>query len=722
MQNGKIVSSLLALLVVAPLLSVPDAIGYVDASCHVSVQITPHPSTIIMMGHDLTRQNPDGTYYPGDAFDFGILVSWTQNCWHLYPQPIQSAGLVVGKIQQGPTSCDYSGCYYYEYGHAEIATTAGSARISQSVGAFGLVCDIFKCHKGYTSGSGSYIPQIIQPQVTILLRLENLTDRLGYTMRNGDGTYYVWDGINIVFDPGYKWKTERFGTIDAHTESASDMSLIGKYECHKKSCSHTFSAPAIEPWNYNFGYEEGHTAYNSTSLGDIHRHLFEYHTVVYNLGRKIGEGSGSITALVVRYDPIYVNYPYTVLKDTSSWWGFGKSPAVALHYYGSVGGGQDDGLALVHPDRRSKINSFAYEIFAYRILTPVPLNESMTWQASFPAIFSYGNLSYHDDALQPGSDSAMFVHAGYGKIVFTNPILHTILKTRYDNSTIINTLQSSGFAGYRTYNLTRYVFSYPQTKFSTDVIVMALHSDGSINPIALGLRMVPDLAENATYEQDFVLQKVTHDRDRIFAGIVLDDMYGRKDVASGRGVVNMRANLTSMAMPDLYKVFAQNPIDLPLNLVYEQPSPYNVTITAGSRHVSFIERGFEFDTNWRYVVNVDQDNMLNATRYSGLIDVYPDSNFGPYSQILIDGKEQNFTCTMGCTILLPDRNANVTVVAHNVWGGRALKIFDVEKTSSMHADNFDTFTVPILIVMASMVGFGFLRRYWKSFASMLGYG
>ncbi|MDE1863034.1 MAG: hypothetical protein KGI33_08990 [Thaumarchaeota archaeon] len=721
MQKKQPVMFIIMLIINPIFLSIPNANGYLDASCHVSVQITPHPSTIQIKGQTFTRQNPDGTYYPGDAFDFAILVSWTQNCWHLYPKPIQSGGLTVSNIQQGPESCSEYGCSYPEYGHAEIATTANTAYVSQTVEAFGLVCDIFKCTKGYTAGYGSYSPTIIEPQVTVALKFENLTDRDGYKMRNEDGTYYVWDGINIVFDPHYEWKMERFGTIDTHTDSSSDIPLIGQYECHKRSCPHTFSVPAIEPWNYGFEYEEGHTAYNSTSPGDIHRHLFQYHTTVYNLGRKIGQGSNSTTALVVQYDPVYVNYPYTVLKDTSSWWGFGKSPAVALHYYGSIGGGQDDGSAVIHPDRRSKINSFDYTSFAYRITTPRPLNESMTWQASYPANFVDGNFTYHDNSLQSGKNSAMFVHAGYGKIVFTDPILYPILKTRYDNSTIINRLQSANFAGYGIYNLTKYYFSYPHTRFSTDVIVIALHSDGSINYLPLSLKMVPDFAENATYEQDFIRDKVIHDRDRIFAGIVLDDMYGKQNTASGTGVVNIRANLTSMVIPNVYKVFAQNPLDLPLNLVYEQPSPYNVTITAGQEQLSFIERGFEFDTNWRYVVNTDQDNVLNATRYQGLIDIYPDNNFGPYSQILIDGKAQNFTCNSGCTILLPDTNANATVTAFNVWGGKALKTLEPDVTMPKPFQ-YDNILTAVLMLIVTLIGYGLVRRYWGSFASALGYG
>ena len=91
------------------------------------------------------------------------------------------------------------------------------------------------------------------------------------------------------------------------------------------------------------------------------------------------------------------------------------------------------------------------------------------------------------------------------------------------------------------------------------MIVIALHSDGSINHIPLDLKMIPDYSENATYEQDFIRTKVIHDRDRIFAGIVLNDMYGKDNSATGIGVINLQAHLTSMVIPDISQVFALEP-------------------------------------------------------------------------------------------------------------------------------------------------------------------
>ncbi|SMH71252.1 hypothetical protein [Candidatus Nitrosotalea okcheonensis] len=677
----------------------------------------------------LPRSNPDGTFYPGDAFDFAITIHWNSWCWSIKPKPISTVGLQIGQIQVLPISSGGGQSFgYTETGHAEIGIGSSAATLSQVVFGYGLICSFNPqaggtCFRGSTAGSTLYSPKIILPKVTIDLTKQNLTDTDGFMMRNLDGTYYIWDGINIVFNPQYQWKNQRVGTISAHTVYSSDMYLQKDFQCQKKSCSDTLLYSRAKPWTFSYEYAQGQTNWVPETSSDIKKHTFTYETTLYNIGRLIGQSQFAKTdALVVTYDPVYnSSYGYTVLKD-NQWWGFGNRPAVAMHYLGSKGGGQDDSDRGIHEYRRSKINSFSYNSYAYRILTPVPLNVTMTWSESHSANFLDDNFAYRDDSLQSGKNSAMFVKSGYGDIIFEHPILFTILKTRYDNSTIINTLQSVNFAGLDKLDLFKYYFGYPHTRFSTDVIVIALHSDGSINHVPIDLKMIPDYSEGATYEQNFIRTKVIHDRDRIFAGIVLNDMYGKENTATGTGVINLQAHLTSMVIPDISQVLAQNPLDLPLNLVYEQPSPYNVTITAGGKRLSFVEHGFEFDTNWRYVINMDQNNTLNSTRYQGMVSIRPDNNFGSYSQVLVDGKIQNITCSTGCIIMLSDRYKNSTVSAYNAWGGKASQTFDVYNSVSQDTTDYNKIATLVLLFSLAVTGYGFVRRYWRGFAAALSFG
>lgn len=713
---------LISLILFSPLIQISSADLFIPG-CKVWLNIQTTPSKY----DGLSRSNPDGTFYPGDAFDFSITVNWNSWCWSIKPKSINADGLQISQIQVSSVSKVGQSFAYTESGHAEIGIRTSMATLSQVVSGYGLICSFNPqaggtCFRGTTAGSILYSPPIISPKITIDLTKQNLTDIDSFMMRNLDGTYYVWDGINMVFNPNYQWKNQRVGTVSAHTTYSSDISLQKDFECQKRYCSNTLLYSRTKPWTFSYEYAQGQTNWVPETSSDIKKHTFTYKTTVYNLGRLIGQSQFTRTdALVVKYDPVYnSSYGYTVLKD-DQWWGFGNRPAVVMHYLGSKGGGQDDPDQGIHELRRSKINSFSYNSYAYKILTPIPLNDTMTWSESHYANFVDDNFTYRDNSLQSGKNTAMFIKSGYGSIIFHHPILFTILKTRYDNSTIINTLQSSNFAGLDNLDLSKYYFGYPHTRFSTAVIVTALHSDGSINQIPIDLKLIPDHLENATYEQDFIRAKVTHERDRIFAGIVLNDMYGKDNSAKGVGVINLQAHLTSIVIPGISKVFAQNTLDLPLNLVYEQPSPYNVTITAGGKQLSFIEHGFEFDTKWRYIVNMDQDNILNGTRYQGIVTIRPDNNFGQYSKILVDGQIQNITCSKGCTVILPDRNKNSTVEAYNIWGGKASQTFGVDNSESHTAYDYDKIAILLLLVSLTIIGYGFVKHYWYRFVEITGF-
>jgi len=708
----------LALLLLIFSFAIPAYADMAIPGCKVWMDIHTVPSKY----DGLSRDNPDGTFYPGDAFDFSINVNWNSWCWSIIPKPIHATGLQISNLQISPIVFSSQSFAYEESGHAEVGLSS-SASLSQIISGYGLICNFNSntggtCSRGIIGGSVSYSPSIITPHISIDLTKQNLTDSDGFMMRNIDGTYYVWDGINIVFKPNYQWENQRVGTISAHTIYTSDLVLQKDFECQKNSCTDTLIYSRANPWTYSYKYAQGQTNWVPQS-SDIKKHYFTYKTILYNLGRKIGESQFTQTdALVVKYDPIYdASYGYAVLRD-NQWWGFGDRPAVAIHYLGSKGGGPDDYGQIIHESRRSKINSFSYNSFAYDILSVIPLNETMTWSESQPANITDGNFTYYDNSLQSGKNIAMFVREGYGSIIFKHPILFTILKTRYDNSTIINTLESTNFAGIERLDLSKYYFGYPHTRFSTDVIVIALHYDGSINRIPLSFKMIPDFSENAIYEQDFIRTKVIHDRDKIFAGIVLHDMYGKNNFANGTGVINLQAHLTSLLIPSVSKVLKQNPLDLPLNLVYEQLSPYNMTIIAGGKQISFLEYGFEFDTKWRYVINMDQNNLLNATRYQGIVNINPNNNFGTYAKIMVDGKEQNITCFKGCTLTLSDRNKNFTIEAYNIWGGKA-SLFLLNSTDHQNIFDYTQIVTIILLTALVIIGYGLVRRYWYALARLM---
>lgn len=230
-----------------------------------------------------------------------------------------------------------------------------------------------------------FTPSILDPNIAISVTKENLTDSDGYTIRNLDGTYYLWDAINVIHKPIYRWQNERGGTLETVTTKKYDITNEKEFECQKKSagtCDYTLEHSHVQSWNKVFDHGAGLTIYNGTSDKDLGRHFFQYKIDLFNIGRYLNTTSGFTDTLIVRYDPVYQNYAYNMLKD-DHWWAYGNRPAVALHYYGSIGGGPDDSSGI-HEFRRSKLNGFDYSGYAFDPVNKVFLNEAMTWNSAEP--------------------------------------------------------------------------------------------------------------------------------------------------------------------------------------------------------------------------------------------------------------------------------------------------------------------------------------------------
>ncbi len=350
--------------------------------------------------------------------------------------------------------------------------------------------------------------------------------------------------------------------------------------------------------------------YNGTSEKDLGAHSFQYRIDLFNIERYLNTTSGSTDALLVRYDPVCQNYPYNMLED-NHWWAYGNRPAVALHYFGSQGGGPDDPSGI-HELRRSKLNGFDYSGYAFDPVNKIFLNETMTWNSAESIILqrledrcnkevTFDSSSFQAEQENTASnkkDSAMFVKSGYGKIIFSYPILRTMLKERSHDVTIDNSLQSVHFGGKEISNVTEYDYVYPRVKFHTSVKVIVTDSEGQRNQIPVSIVMSPQFEKGSEYTQDYVCKKIFHDTQDVgFSDITLDDMY-EKDVnqKNGTGYVNLKSSLTSTWFPNYTETFFSNSnhtfgnnsafespyedeLDIPLNFGFGALSPYDIEIT-----------------------------------------------------------------------------------------------------------------------------------------------
>lgn len=686
--------------------------------CKIWVEIVTSKS----YSNGFVRNNPDGSFYPGDGFSYNFVFGWAgdpSKCRNFSVCPISSKNISPGSSQPCEMQnikilskkASKSGKIWSSIGIAEISAdqNASDHYISLQVNAERWGCHFPKksprvCGWNVISSTGSFVPSVLKPVVEINLSQEYLNDIDGYKSGNLDDTYYLWDAINIVHNPIYKWKKDRVGTLLVKVTKQHELKLEQEFQCELTQCDHTLNHSGFEPWSRVYEYGSGTTIYNATDEKKITKHLLFYKIELFNLGRPIHKSENKVGILVVSYHPVYQNYPYLVLKD-EYWWSWSNRQGVVLEYKGSMDGG-DDNTFEIHQNRRSKINSYNYSGFAFDPILPKKLNQTFSWDKVNAINLGQKCSDSEIDSTSfeaKSANTAMFVKAGFGKIMFSWPIVKTMLEKRYLNATIQNTLQSTSFAGFDIKDLTEYSYQYPDVKFNNPVKILTYHSDGSRTSLPISVKLVPDISRNAQYTQDYVCNKVLHDTSRAeIANIVVDDMYGKDNQANGTGYINMKTQLTSTWFAPFYSIIVNDTLDLPISEGYRALSPYEITITVGEK-TRTINRVVNFLSPFVHIVNLDSNNLLNVTENFGYVQINPDEKFGEITKVLINGKEIDADCTSGCTTTIRSSDA-LDIEAWNVWGGRAFA--HIEKTQedpSSNGINWDLFYFAVLAAVAGLV-------------------
>ncbi len=652
------------------------------AYCKVWVQTTVSKSFV----NGYPRINPDNTYYPGDGFGYSFSYGWDGNkgCRNFKVCQLESS-LVGGSTKK----CDLAKLIPLQKSvtKARLAPVAGIGEIPigvapknslhLTVAAERYFCFYLKKSKitcGWTTitATGIYQPNVLEPKAGLAITQEFLKDRDGFVSGNVDETYYLWDAINLVHTPTYKWKDERLGTISILITKHYDMNLEKEFQCEFRSCNYTLVQNGFEPWPRTYRYGDGTTLMNVTTDNEIRKHTVYYKAELLNLGRPIHRHENKTEVLLVRYDPVFDMYPYLILKD-GHMFSWGNRPAVAIHYFGSGGGGQDDKPGI-HEKRRSKINAYAYSSYAFDPILKKLLGMPLVWTESHPPTPTQKMCSEADiesDSFESGkTDTAMFIKKGHGKIIFNHSILHTMLAKRYINATIDNTLQSSSFAGIQTKNLTHYKYQYPDVKFGNPVKVLTYHSDGTRTSLPVSVRMLPDAEKGAMLIHDYLCKKISQDtKSSEFAEIVVNDMYGKTNQQNGTGYVTLKSNNTSTWFPEFYQMLVPDVMGLELNAGYGMPSPYEITITVGEK-TRMIKRIVNFLSPFTHIANLDADNTINVTVVPGLVRLYPDKKFGEIVRVTVNGNDLNKDCSGGCTVV--NQSHELKIEAWNLWGGHAM--------------------------------------------------
>ena len=527
------------------------------------------------------RNNPDNTFYPGDAFRYetsvtkdGCIANSLKGC-----KLDSSATLTAPK---NPLGCSAGNAATWggtsDSGTAGVIPTyAGGAiwiekegfalqRVCHTDSDGNTTCTLVPVYARVNLPVPGRVPNMTLDMWTIG---EEFTDDQGYISRNLDETYYVWDAINVVHNPFYLFKNDRVGTIFVEYEKIHPpLNLEEEYFCDAALCVNTMPLSGFEDWTQNFDYGGGNTVFNATSIADYGEHEIKYIARLYNIAPQIDETEQSIFELVVEYDPIYDAYVFTVLQDDGKI-AFDDRIGYALHYFGSEStAANPDDIIGVHEDRRSKINDYFFstwgadpwfyqfidgtvdasafsdgieltwdEAHGVGLVTPEsPVGISVAIGADLVSTAFPGIIPFEVNS----DGTANFLKAGYGKIKFDydgldDVVVDPILQIpRYENATVFNVFESDHFAGFDNTFLTDSIeYMYPENHFWNTIGITALDKDGNVDgTVNIELKVIPNKTISGTFDIDeYLYDKVVFDTDDDgFAQIITGLDSARNDI------------------------------------------------------------------------------------------------------------------------------------------------------------------------------------------------
>lgn len=550
-------------------------------------------------------------------------------------------------------------------------------------------------------------PDILLPEMSLVLTHETLLDSDGYGARNLDGTYYVWDPVTIKHVPELKWKNHRDNTIRFEIGRGSSLNLEGTLDCHRNSCDKTLVHPGTAASRWALGNGDGLAVYNATDYSAIGLHDMEYHVTAYNGDAALASDEESTGALVVRYDPVYSEYPYPVLSDDMRT-SYENRAAVALHYFGSVGGGPNDAGGL-HEDRRSKVNGFDYSGVGFDPWEPVQLKGELAWSEALDV-----GIIPVPDAARPGTETvltshattvpcnvqahgtAMLVRAGYCKIYFEYPVLGEVVGPegpQYENVTLSNTLVSGDFAGRERTDLSSYEYRFAEPFFHTGLSITASAGDGAAaagNRIPVSVTVEPRTGDGHTKTlPEYMDEKTVYDTgDPGLGRIVSGDVYPTSYSESGHGHLEVKLRRVSsmfesygnstgnvagadiFSLSSLYLDSGNARLEVPLDVGLGSLSPLSVAVSAGGMTRDYDYDYVDFGRDSHIRINLAKDNPLEVARHPGSVTVTPAPGFGEIERLYVNGTAVDAACAASCVIGTQDDSA-LEITAENFWGGQA---------------------------------------------------
>jgi hypothetical protein len=289
------------------------------------------------------RDNPDGTYYPGDSFQ--IIA---------YPHVQLSGGdSLVGITYSwfyGPGIFSVSGTNTSKVFTIFPSASPGTYTITISATATFVYHVNGTAHYFTVTSSTSQTITIVKFVLNLDTRLVNMTDSGGCLARNPDGTFYRGDSFGIYYDTTFRWEKQRTAISVATTIQ----------------------------YNRTAFHELGHNAtdflFDVTNTASPQVYAFVLNATATNsYGERFGTNVSIVYVAVVAYRPMFTYVTYMDYNNLNS--SAYRRPFVTLVRYGGNGpnysssGGQtwDTFPAANSTGERAVIDNFNFSTVGWSV-------------------------------------------------------------------------------------------------------------------------------------------------------------------------------------------------------------------------------------------------------------------------------------------------------------------------------------------------------------------
>lgn len=599
----------------------------------------------------LPRNNPDGTYYPGDAFSISLAVS-SQHC-----ASVRTAISGDGAVRIGCPSCTST--------RIEISPFAspGHHAVRASVSGTGP--------GGSDSASAQLSFVVASPAVTVRVIPANVTDAHGYLMRNADGTHYINDAVALKYEVDYRFKDARRGVIEPEVTRTHPYPRIVDLDCLEESCTIVVPATfATSEYRANFEYATGISVANATAPQGLGQKEFRFDVRLKNASVYTGMGTTyTRTVSIVDYKPVFATaYPYLNLKDGGDR-SYEKELTIGLHYLGST---DSDGTAK--PLRRAKLDLYTNQVSALVAgtnATDITEQAGLKWLSTF-AFQNESSLEPTTVIQTKPGEHAMIERAGYAQIAMKMAGYDPMIFAQTQNVTASPAFFSRDFAGKGMAKLFDVAYTYPDTYFANTITAKVLDGN-SIAARTVQLEVRPAGGATATVCEYYEKHALYSTGDPVFSKMARSDAYTCSATSreAGTGTVEMRANMTGILIPKIYDTLYPGGLAaLPPEVALGSPSSIQLQVSvSGTGKVKTYDLAlYAHDRDAEIIANVGQNNVLDVARYGNAVTVKSPANFGPIAILQVNDAAISEACFDRCTLDIP---AAAIIVATNEWGGKA---------------------------------------------------